>query len=95
MPGVFTTMSEADYQEGVDAFDRAYFERYGRYPEESPLYGTQGPRSDTARRQAILNLIEGGATEGERDAAREALRRIDQDAQDEADYEDALMHGEA
>lgn len=88
-------MSEADYEAGVDAFDRAYYERFGRYPEESPLYGSQGPRGDTARRQAILNIIELGATEGEREAAREALRRIDQDLQDEADYEDALVHGAA
>ena len=86
---------EEDVQAGVDAFDRAYFERFGRYPEESPLYGTPGPMRDDPRRAAIQSLIERGATEGEREAAREALRRIDQEAQDEADYEDALAHGEA
>ena len=53
------------------------------------------PVGTDPRRQAILNLVERGATEGERAAARAALERIDQDAQDEADFEDALVHGEA
>lgn len=65
-----------DYQEGVDAFDAAYFARFGRYPDESPLYGTTPPAA-SQRRQAILNLIEQGATEGERAAAEAALSRFD------------------
>lgn len=47
------------------------------------------------RRQAILNLVERGATAGEREAARAALERIDADLADEADYEEALAFGEA
>lgn len=86
-------------QEGVHArgaaiFDRDYFADFGRYPEESPLYGTT-PAAASPRRQAILNLIERGATEGERDAARAALARVDQDAADEDEYLDALYHGAA
>lgn len=81
-----------DEQAGVDAFDAAYFARFGRYPEESPLYGTT-PRTADPRRAAILNLAEHGATEGEREAARAALERIAAEAQDEDDYLDALHHG--
>lgn len=79
---------------GAYSFDKLYFEEEGRYPSESPLYGST-PRGDDPRRQAILNLVERGATEGERDAARAALERIDQDAADEEDYMDALAHGAA
>ena len=82
----------AEQQAGVDEFDRAYFRMFGRYPEESPLAHMPPP---DPRRKAILNLIERGATEGEREAAREALARIDRDAQDEEDYLDARLHGAA
>lgn len=88
----------------VDAFDREFAATFGRYPTESPLFGTRP--ENTARRQAIQNLVEQGATEGERAAARAALLRLDaepdddaarlaQDLQDEADYEEALAFGEA
>lgn len=66
---------EAEAQAGVDAFDRSYFETYGRYPEESPLFGTT-PTS-TRRRDAIQALIDRGATEGERAAAQAAMLRLD------------------
>lgn len=85
---------QSDYQQGVDDFDAEYFRMFGRYPEESPLYGAT-PRAADPRRQAILNLIEHGATEGEREAARAALERIDQEERDEDDYMDALFHGAA
>lgn len=96
--------TEADKQAGVDAFDQAYFERFGRYPDDSPL-AQQAP-ADARRRAAIQALVDQGATEGERSAARAALARLDaepdpeasrfaQDLADEADYEDALVHGEA
>ena len=93
------------YQQGVDDFDDEYFRLFGRYPEESTR------RPPDPRRAAIQALIEHGATEGERAAARAALERLDasyerdaaqaeheqamRDRQDEADYEDALYHGEA
>lgn len=86
-----------DAQEGVDAFDRSYFARFGRYPDESPLSGT--PRESDHRRQAILNLVERGATQGERDAARRAYEGlygpVPDDAADEEDYLEALAHGAA
>jgi hypothetical protein len=64
---------EAEKSAGVDAFDQAYFERFGRYPDESAAAADPNPR----RRQAIQALIEHGATEGERAAARAALGRLD------------------
>jgi len=93
-------VSEADYQEGVDEFDRLFYERYGRYPEEITL------APPDPRRARIEALAQHGATEGERAAARAALQRIDaahahdadrlaRDLQDEHDYEDAVAHGEA
>lgn len=84
----------SSFEQGVDDFDRNFYARFGRYPEESPLYGTTPQQADP-RREAILNLIERGATEGERDAARAAFLRIDQDAADEDEYLDALYHGAA
>lgn len=87
---------QADFQQGVDDFDAEYFRMFGRYPEESPLYGTS-PRNDR-RRAAIVALVERGATEGERAAARTALERLDRaarEARDEDDYMDARAHGEA
>jgi len=63
------------YQAGVDAFDRAYFERFGRYPAESPLADVDP--SLLRRRQAVQRLAEQGATEGERAAARAALGRLE------------------
>ena len=66
---------EDAYQEGVDAFDRMYFERFGRYPAESPLAGVDP--SLLRRRQAVQRLAEQGATEGERAAARAALGRLE------------------
>lgn len=85
---------QADFQKGVDDFDAEYFRSFGRYPDESPLYGTT-PHSADPRRQAILNLIERGATEGEREAARAALERIDRETREEEEYIDALAHGAA
>lgn len=67
-----------DEQEGVDEFDRAYFERFGRYPAESPLAAVSP--SVARRRQAVQRLIEQGATEGERAAARAAFERLSDDA---------------
>ncbi len=75
----------------VDEFDQGFYEEFGRWPAESPRAGTSPASS--RRRSAIQALIDRGATEGERDAARAAMERLD--AQDEADYEDALAHGEA
>ena len=65
---------EAELLAGVDAFDRAYFRRFGRFPEESGL--TLESLRDERRRQAVANLAAHGATEGERAAARAALRRL-------------------
>lgn len=75
---------EAEQQAGVDEFDRAYFRMFGRYPEESEL------RPPDRRREAIQALVEQGATEGEREAARLALERIEAD-----EYGDAVTHGAA
>jgi hypothetical protein len=75
----------------VDLFDTEFYEEFGRFPAGSPRAGTSPASS--RRRTAIQALIDRGATEGERDAARAAMERLD--AQDEADYEDALAHGEA
>lgn len=66
-----------DEQTGVDEFDRAYFERFGRYPAESPLAAVSP--SVARRRQAVQRLIEQGATEGERAAARAAFERLSDD----------------
>ena len=63
------------HAEGAYSFDREYFKGFGRYPEESPLFGT-APVNDS-RRAAIQNLITGGATEGERSAAQAAMERLD------------------
>ena len=65
---------------------------FRRASEEPPLTTV---RASDPRRQAIINLVEHGATEGEREAARAALARIDQEQQDEDDYLDALHHGAA
>jgi len=67
---------EAELLAGADAFDRAYYRRFGRFPEESPL--SIASVRDERRRAAILALAEHGATEGERQAARAALRRLDE-----------------
>lgn len=94
--------AEQDAREGVAAYDEAFFKRFGRYPDDSthrpedtPGSTAAAPRSASPRRQAILNLIERGATEGEREAARAALERIDGEQADEDDYLDALYHGAA
>ena len=76
-------MSDYDYREtleeeflaGVDAFDRSYYERFGRFPEESGL--TVESVRNEGRRQRIAALVEQGATAGERAAAQAALERID------------------
>lgn len=65
---------EAEFLAGVDAFDRAYYERFGRFPAESPL--SIASVRDARRRAAIEALIERGATPGERAAAEAALRRM-------------------
>ncbi len=91
---------QAEMLAGADAFDRDYYRRYGRFPAESAL--TVGAVHDAETRARIQALVEHGATEGERAAARAALERIDeserrtsQDAQDEDEYLDALFHGAA
>jgi hypothetical protein len=66
---------DAELLAGVDAFDRAYYRRFGRFPEESGL--TIEALRDDRRRAAIRRLVEQGATAGERAAARAALRRIE------------------
>jgi queuine/archaeosine tRNA-ribosyltransferase len=66
---------EADFLAGVDAFDRAYYQRFGRFPEESGLT-VEGLRN-ARRRAAIEQLAEHGATPGERAAAQAALQRLD------------------
>lgn len=66
---------EDQFQAGVDEFDRLYFERFGRYPEESPLAAIDPGL--IRRRQAVKRLAEFGATEGERAAARAALHRLE------------------
>lgn len=76
-----------------EQFDQEFYAEFGQYPQESPLHGSRPV--DTARRAKIEALATGGATEGERAAALAALERLDADAQDEADFEDALAHGEA
>lgn len=113
LPG--ETERDRAFRYGAASFDREYYNSYGRYPEESPLYGTTPPPQATRsaspgsdeRRARIEALVTGGATEGERAAARAALLRIDasaaeheaerlaRDLQDEHDYEDAVAHGEA
>ena len=60
---------------GADAFDREYYERYGRFPVESELSAESV--HDAARRARISTLAEQGSTEGERAAARAALGRFD------------------
>lgn len=82
---------------GAYAFDKLYYAEEGRYPEESPLFGTapRGARPGDHLRESIRALIEGGATEGERDAARLAFERRYGEDPDEADYLDALAHGAA
>lgn len=65
---------EQDAQEGVDAYDAAFYKRFGRYPDESPL---SAPTASTRRREAIQALIDRGATEGEREAAKSALHRLE------------------
>jgi hypothetical protein len=71
----------SDFEAGVDAFDRAYYAKYGRYPAESAAAQDTNPR----RRAAIQALIEQGATEGERAAARAALGRLDHTTHAEQD----------
>lgn len=78
-------MTERDEQAqaGVDEFDRLYFERFGRYPSDSP-FATEPP-SLSRRRQAVTRLAEQGATEGERAAARAALNRLEAASHSETD----------
>ncbi len=75
----------------VDLFDTQFYEEFGRFPEGSPRAGTTP--ATQRRRSAIQSLIDRGATEGEREAARAAMERLDE--QDEADFMDARAHGEA
>lgn len=65
---------EAEMLAGADAFDRAYYQRFGRFPEESPL-SIAAVRNER-RLAAVEALAERGATEGERAAARAALQRL-------------------
>lgn len=74
---------QAEMLAGADAFDRAYYRRFGRFPAESPL-SEQSLRLEH-RRAAIQALVEHGATEGERTAARAALTRLDAAALGETD----------
>ena len=66
---------QAEMLAGADAFDREYYERYGRFPVESELSAESV--HDAARRARISTLAEQGSTEGERAAARAALGRFD------------------
>ncbi len=79
---------EAELREGEALFDARL----------AALRGLVPPTDQ--RRAHIEALVEHGATEGERSAARAALERIDadqerrlQDQQDEDEYLDALYHG--
>lgn len=67
--------SDGIHAEGAYSFDREYFQGLGRYPSESPLFGTT--HVNDKRRAAIQNLIDQGATEGERSAAQAAMERLD------------------
>ena len=78
---------EAEKQAGIDEFDRLYAQRLQRERQQQQA---QQPPAHPSRRAAIQALIEQGATEGERDAARRALERIELE-----EYEDALAHGAA
>ena len=66
---------EAELLAGVDAFDRDYYRRFGRFPAESGL--TIESLRDERRRAAIERLVEQGSTPGERAAARAALQRLE------------------
>jgi hypothetical protein len=66
---------ETDFLAGVDAFDRDYYRRFGRFPAESKL--TVESLRDARRRAAIQQLVEHGSTPGERAAAQAALQRLD------------------
>jgi hypothetical protein len=66
---------QAEMLAGADAFDRDYFRRFGRFPEESQL--TAVSVREAERRARIQALAEQGSTEGERAAARAALHRFD------------------
>ena len=74
--------SDGVHAAGAYSFDQLYFNDLGRYPEESPLFGTT-PRNNS-RRAAIQALVTGGATEGERSAAQAALERHDAAANEHA-----------
>lgn len=67
--------TEAEQAAGADAFDRAYYERFGRFPAESEL--TAESVQDEERRARVVTLAEQGSTEGERSAARAALGRLE------------------
>lgn len=74
---------QAELLAGADAFDRAYYRRFGRFPLESEL--SVEAIALERRRAAIQALAEQGATEGERTAARAALARLDVAARSELD----------
>lgn len=74
---------EAELLAGADAFDRAYYRRFGRFPVESNL--SVEAIALERRRAAVQALVEHGATEGERQAARAALSRLDAAALGEDD----------
>jgi hypothetical protein len=66
---------QAEMLAGADAFDREYYRRFGRFPAESEL--SVASVRDARRRAAIQQLVEHGATPGERAAAQAALQRLD------------------
>ena len=81
--------------------------RFGRFPDESELrpeavVSEEERQRRAHRRAAVQNLIAQGATAGERDAARAALRRlehedgepVDQELRDFQDEEEAAEWGE-
>ena len=74
---------QAELLAGADAFDRAYYRRFGRFPAESTL--SVEAIALERRRAAVQALVEQGATEGERAAARAALSRLDAAALGESD----------
>lgn len=65
---------QAEMLAGADAFDRAYYRRFGRFPAESEL--TPASIRSARKLAAIQALIEHGATSGERAAAQAAMQRV-------------------
>ena len=77
---------------GAYEFDVLYYEAEGRYPSESPLFGTTPQSASMSRRmEAVQRLVEPGATAGERAAAEAAMARM---RGDDAGFADTGPHVE-